>query len=321
MTTELLEHRLHDLVIETPDAGRVSARVLAHTAKRPSRRLPRLTAGAMATLALIALVAYFAPAADTALAGVPVAGDLLRQAGLVNAAGRITSVGAVSTSSGYRITLVGAYADSTRTVLLINCDPPALLTSVDLRDQFGRSYFYQGGVTDGRTGNIAIQFDPLAWPDAVTGARITVHVSSIETTDIASRSQIAGSWTLPATLGVDQTTSLPLSGTASLGPLQVRFSSVGYTPATVTVDLEITGVTPDELNRRIPDGGKGTPAFTIDLIDPNGNVINGEWWLGNDGNVERLHFLGFRLTGGGSYVLRISYIGHGEFERTLTIPA
>jgi hypothetical protein len=323
MTVELLEQRLHELAIETPDAGRVSARVLARTARRPSRRLPRLTAGAVATLALIALVAYFVPAADTALAGVPVAGDLLRDAGLVNASGRITSVGSVSTSSGYRVTLVGAYADSTRTVLLLHSDPPMYPDfglGMRLTDQFGRSYNPQNGTGNLDTGDIVVQFEALAWPDAITGARITLHISSIQAS-VPNGPLIAGSWTLPATLGIDETKALPLPAPATLGPARFRFTSAGYSAATIGIEIEVTGATMTELGRIIPDGGKGTPAFRMDLIDPNGQVISGSGSMSEDPSGVHVSLLGFRLGGGGNYVLRVSYAGFGEFERTLTIPA
>lgn len=326
MTTDLLEKRLQQLATEVPDATRVTARVMSNAAKPRPRRAPRVIVATIATVGLTVLVLYYAPAADTALASVPVAGELLRDAGLVAAAGRITSVGSVSTSSGYKVKLVGAYADSSRTVLLVHSDPPSLpgfAGQTVLTDQFGRSYNYQGGTADMRTGDETMQFDALAWPDGITGARITLHMSAVTPVyTTGPGQQVAGSWTLPATIGVDEGTALPLPADGTLGAARFHFISATYTPATIVVDIDVSGVSYEELSRNIPDGrGKATPALTIDVIDPNGEIINGYSSSNNDffgGN--HIHVTGFRLGGGGKYLLRVSYIGAGEFERTLLIP-
>jgi hypothetical protein len=323
MTTDLLEQRLENLAVETPDAGRVSARVLARAPLPRRRRGPRVALSLVATVVLLVLVAYFVPTADLAVAKVPIAGDWLRDAGLVGAHDRITMVGSRATSSGYTLTLVGAYADSTRTVLLVHSNPPSLPGSgfeTVLRDQFGRSYQFQGSVTDTRTGDESMQFEPLAWPDAITGARITLQISSIDTvTATGPRTSVAGSWTLRATLGVDVAQALPLPEPASLGAANFRFTSVTYTPATVQVDMEVTGVSGDYLWRRIPDGGKGTLALQIELIDPNGQVINGGGGSG-DPSATHIQFVAFRESGAGNYLLRVTLVGDGTFDRVLKIP-
>jgi len=325
MTTDLLEERLQKLSVEAPDAGRLTTRVLSRASRRQARRLPRVATVGLATVALVVLIAYFAPAADTALASVPIAGDMLRDAGLVGAAGRITSVGSESSSSGYRLKLIGAYADSTRTVLLLHADPPIDFspTPIVVTDQFGRSYQFQNGTANMQTGDSVLQFEPLAWPDAMTGARITLHLSSVQTADETGPSPaVPGTWTLPATLGVDEGTTLALPGPATLGPAHYRFTSVSYTPATVAVDMEVTGVSFSYLTLEIPTGlGKPMPAFTIDVIDPNGQVIDGSSSMSDDllGRTQ-IHFNGFRLGANGRYVLRVSYVGVGQFERVLTIP-
>jgi hypothetical protein len=97
---------------------------------------------------------------------------------------------------------------------------------------------------------------------------------------------------------------------------------VSYTPATVAVDMEVTGVSFSYLTRDIPSGpGKPRPAFNIDLIDPNGQVISGGLSMSDDllGRTQ-IHFNGFRLGAQGRYVLRVSYVGAGQFERVLTTP-
>lgn len=322
MSIDLLEHRLENLTVETPDAGRVTARVLSRVAERRRRRWPRVAALGVANLALLLLVGYFIPAADTALASVPFAGDVLRQAGLVGAADRITSINAVSTSSGYRVELLAAYADAARTVLVMRANPgvsPAF-NHMQLTDQFGRSYQFQNGFSDSRNGDLVLQFEPLAWPDQITGARITFHMSRVGSGDPAAPVPVDGSWTFVAVLGVDEGTALPLPDSANLGVAHFQFTSVRYTPASVVIDVEITGISMADLGRVIPDRGKGTPAFAYYLIDPNGDIVSGASSFNEDLRGGHLHFVGFRSGHAGDYTLRVSYVGAGQFERVLHVP-
>ena len=321
MTVEMLETRLHELDIETPDPGRVSARVLARQARRPGRRIPRLVTAPAALLLLVVLVAYFVPAADIAIAEkAPWGDEVLRWAGLVGASDRITAVNASATSSGYRLTLQGAYADSTRTVLLMHADPAIAAPHgvVVITDQFARTYQIGGSISNTLTGDIVMQFEPLGWPDTITGARITLHIAALQT---PSHGTINGTWELTAALRVDVTRTLPVPAPGDLGPAHFRFTSVIYSPATIEVDMEVTGVSGDQLWRRVPNGGKGEPALQVDLIDPSGQNINGNGSASGDQNANHVHAFGFRTGGGGRYVVRVSYYGYGSFERVLTIPA
>ena len=104
-----------------------------------------------------------------------------------------------------------------------------------LSDQFGWTYAMSEGTSNGLTGDLTVQFQPLAWPDPITGARITLRVSSVQTLTCNGTGKdatcnegqpLSGSWTLPAILGVDETTALPLPATARLGPATYRFTSV-----------------------------------------------------------------------------------------------
>lgn len=318
MTTDMLEERLHALTIDTPDAGRITGRVLArHTARR-ARPIPRLARSSVAVIALIALVAYFVPAADTAVAArVPWSGQLLQWAGLVGASDRITSVGSTSSSSAYRLTLVGAYADSTRTVLLMHADPAIASADSTITDQFARTYQFSGSSSNTLTGDIVMQFQPLAWPDSITGARITLHVTQLRSPGGAS---VSGTWDLRAALGVDVATALPQPAPGDLGPAHFRFTSASYTPATIEVDMEVTGVSGDQLWRIVPNGGKGEPALRTDLIDPSGQLVNGNGESSGDQSANHVHVFGFRIGVGGKYTLRVSYYGYGSFERMFTVP-
>jgi hypothetical protein len=301
--------------------------VLATRPSQHQRRAIRIAAAPVAFIVLAALAAYFVPAADTALADIPFASDLLRSAGLVGARDRITSVGSSATSSGHTITLIGAYADSTRTVLLVRSNPPSLPTGgfdTSLTDQFGRTYQFHGGTTNMLTGEGTMEFDALAWPDALTGARITMHINRIDAIgpgpDFKDLGEVRGSWNLPATIGVDEASSLPLPAPATTGSIHYRFTSVTYTPATIVIDMLVTGTTAQEMNTRIPDGRKGTPVFTMAVEEPNGEVTN-MWLLGEqEQQGVRVHSLFYRIGGSGEYVLRFNYVGQGGFQRAPNIP-
>lgn len=335
MSPDVLEQRLADLAIDTPDPGRVTAIVMSRAAGPRRRHVARAFAIGVATVALMAAVLYFVPAADVVLADTPIAGELLRDAGLLGAGNRVTSVGAVSTSSGYRVELFGAYADSSRTVLLVHTEPAIRphLWSYTLTDQFGRSYFINGMESNGVTGNLVFIAEPLAWPDTITGARITLHLSAVipitctgnpsvdpKTVKCTEGPPVAGSWTLPATLGVDNDTTLALPAPAQLGPASFRFVSVRSSAATIAIDIEVKGVTSEELSRRIPDGKKGQQVFTMLLLGPNGEIVNGNG-AGPPPNEQgvHLHVVAYRLTPG-EYHLRATYVGYGEFDRVIRVP-
>ena len=334
MPADTLEQRLTELAFEAPDAGRVTARVMERAHKPGPPRLLRVLALGVATMLLGAAVLYFVPAAGTALADTPVAGPMLQDAGLAGAGNRVTSVGARAISSGYRIELVGAYADSSRTVLLIRSEPAILIAGAEeptLEDQFGRTYHLGSAVTNGLTGTLALEFEPLAWPDALTGARITLYVDEVTPVTCVAPlsgnpagyvcsqgSPVAGSWTLRGTVGLDETTNLRLPAPARLGPATFRFTSLRSSSATIAVDIDVSGATSDDLNARIPNGGKGTQVFTIVLLSPNGDVVNSSYQLADDQNGVHIDFLGYRVSDG-DYQLRISYRG-SEADRELAIP-
>jgi hypothetical protein len=332
MAIEKLEQRLTDLTFDTPDSGRVTARVLSLAQKPRRRGFPRVVALGVATLVIAAGVLYFVPAADAALADAPIAGDLLRDAGLTGSGTQVTSVGAVASSSGVRLQLIGAYADSTRTVLLLRASPAVDLFSVpgydiQLTDQFGRSYNVQSGQSDSRTGQVIVQLEALAWPDALTGARITFRVTAVRRACTAAAfctdpafdgAVVAGSWVLPATLAVDEGTALALPATAQLGAARFQFTSVRSSTATIGIDIRVTGVTFGDLGQMIPDGGKEAPVLTIDLYSPTGELADAGSSMNEGLQGPTIQFLGYR-SGPGEYRLHISYRG-SSVDRIVTVP-
>jgi hypothetical protein len=128
---------------------------------------------------------------------------------------------------------------------------------------------------------------------------------------------VAGSWVLPATLGVDEADALPLPAAAQLGAARFQFTSVRSSSATIGIDVQVTGVTFDDLQQRISDGGKGTPVFTIDLFSPTGDLANASYSIEEEPRGVIIHFLGYR-SGPGDYRLHIWYRGSGV-DRIVTI--
>ena len=326
MSVDPLEQRLTDLTVATPDPGRVSGWVLSRPHRSSRGRVLRLPAAGLAAIVLFAAVMYFAPVTAAVLASVPIGGDLLREAGLAGAAGKVTSVGARSASSGFAVTLVGAYADSDRTVLLLEASPAITAPgNATLVDQFGRSYPMQSGIADARTGDLILQFDPLAWPDTILGARMTLRFDQVQSFyydpalgDWAIGASVSGSWSLPASLGVDEATTLGSPPAGRVGGIDCTFSNVRASSATIVLDIEMRGVTPSDLDRRIADGGKGKPVFELALVDPGGNIVTSSWSFNTDPGGTVVHLVGFRDLAG-PYKLRVVYLGD-VLERTLQVP-
>ena len=325
MSLDPLEQRLTGLTVDAPDAGRITSRVLSLPVQRRRRQAFRLPAVGLASIALVLLVIYFVPTADAVLAELPVAGDLLREAGLSGAGDRVTAVGAVSESSGFKLTLVGAYADSTRTVLLLRAEPAIIPGDGLLTDQFGRTYHESSGFGDARTGDLVMQFEPVAWPDALTGARITLRLTQVRsfyheaaTDQWLTGPQVAGNWTLGAILGVDEGRTLTPPAPGSAGGAGFTFTAVRATSATIQVEIDVTGATAADLDRRIPDGGKGTAVFDIHLFDTTGTEATSGYGLSETPNGAHIELLGYRFVAG-AYELKISYQG-AELDRMLNIP-
>jgi hypothetical protein len=68
--------------------------------------------------------------------------------------------------------------------------------------------------------------------------------------------------------------------------------------ATISIDIDLTGLTAADLDRRIPDGGKGTAVFNIELLDPSGDVVTSSYGTSDTGNGAHVSLLGYRFAPG-----------------------
>jgi hypothetical protein len=132
------------------------------------------------------VAAYFAPRYGQALADAPFVGGVtspvLRFSGLDGS--QITHLDVSATSSGHTIKVVGAFADTERTVLLLEVDgkPHGLpmkeaaccYAEGTLVDQFAFEYqhIYSPDA-------MAMTFKPLAGPASRLGARLKLHITSL----------------------------------------------------------------------------------------------------------------------------------------------
>lgn len=316
MTTDTLEERLRSMVLDAPDAGRMTARVLSAPASTRRRSL-RIALAPLALVVLCAAIAYFVPSAGTVVAKVPVA------AGMLGVNAHITTVGSSATSSGYTLTLVSAYADSTRTVIQLHTSPAAAFLGPDthMTDQFGRSYTSSNSSSSLLTGDMTVQFQPLAWPDGLTGARITLQVNELDLGVDSRNGVVPGSWKMYATLGVDEGTSVAVPPSGAVGSAHFTFTSVIYTPASIEIDMDMTGISDQELSRPVPNGtAKPTPALSIDVLDASGTIVTNNIEV-DDGflGVSHVHLIANRDdTGHGIYTVRITYLGR-SFDRAVTV--
>jgi len=318
MTTDLLEERLQKLAAGAPDAGRVMARVLA-AAPRPRRPVwPRLSLSAVATAVLIVLVLYFVPASGTVVARIPIAGEAF------GANAHVTVVGSSSTSSGYTLTLTGAFADSARTVLYVHSSPAIAFLGMDtvITDQFGRSYHSANSSSNTLAGDLVAQFDALAWPDQLTGARIALNVSAVQI-GVDNRDIVRGAWRMTAIVGVDEGTSVVPPQPVTIAGARFTFTSVTYTPETIAIDIDMSGATSDDTARPMPfdpSNPKGMPVLSFDVLAPDGRPAGGSSEI-DDGvfGVSYVHMLADRGdVGAGLFTIRITYMGQ-SVERIVAV--
>ena len=330
-----LEDRLADLELPMPDA--LVPRVLARAAEPGARRTrsvqrrPRWATVALAVVLLIVVVSgasFYAPRFAQALADAPIVGTAvgpaLRSAGLAGLQGRFTALDSRATSSGYTVRLVAGYADNNQTLLVLSVDPAdrSLFGRTQLTDQFGRTIASSGGISDARTGDNVLIFQALPWPDSTLGARLRLHVSTLES--VPGGQPVAGDWTLQGTIPVESSRPLPLPAAGALGDSTVRFIRVEATSATVSVYMEISGPLAGQLDRMvgptIPYVAKPHLAFSYELVDAGGRIATHMNATGSTGNGPAQVWAGWVITHPGDYRLRIAYEDVGSFERTITVP-
>lgn len=336
MQDDPLAQRLATLELHAPPD--LVTHVLA--AARPQRRRaagrPLWANLGMAGVLLIgALMAttYFAPRFQQALADSPFIGPALAplMQGFEPLSGRFQDVHAVSSSAGYQLQVVAAYADQNETYLAVRLTP--VLTTfprefpgdATLTDQFGRTLALRGGSSDARTGTAIWNFAGVGWPDTSVGARLMLHVHALEVATDQPR-EIRGDWVLHLTVGVEPSKPYtgPLPADGQLGNSTVRFTQVQAGAATVRVQMHISEPLSKKLGETVgsvvPGVSKPHPAFDVRLLASDGSVVQP---LGEETGSS---LAGAEVTqtwlrpAPGAYRLVVSYEGIGQVARDLPLP-
>ena len=327
--TEQLAERLRELPLEHPRPHEVTARVLAATARPSPRRRPsRLALAAalfLAALPVVWGVLYFSPATAAVLADASGPGgfssETLNNFGL-GAGNTVTAQSSSATSSGYTVQLVGAYADSIRTVVLFKITPGAWLTSdMHLTDQFGTSYSMRNGEGDFLTGDNAFSFEPASALASVTGMRFTLSLDRLAPDQRPGTQPhyVSGPWTLKGVVLLHSGTNLALPGEGSLGSGTVKFVEARYSGRVVSIRAELRGVSLEN----IPAAGPGTKPrsrFKVELVPAGGGAVKSMAeadWSSNDGATDfRVLFLNVDP---GTYQVTFAVEGAGTLTRTLVV--
>jgi hypothetical protein len=268
--TDLLERTLEAMDFELPAGlvdralGRAAAdpvrsRSALRLWKRPRNILFGIAAASVVLIAANALTAYFAPRYGQALANAPivgaVAGPVLHFSGLDVSV--VIPLNESVTSSGHTVKLIGAYADTERTVLFLQVDGQAhgvpnkqqscCYAEATLTDQFGHSYQPNYSVDA-----LAPTFSPLVSPASNLGARLTLHISSLMPTG-PGFSETSGDWELHLTLIQQAGTVLPLPAPVTANGVTYTFTSLHLSQLQLKVNYTLSGPLVDQQRNAAPE--------------------------------------------------------------------
>lgn len=296
--TDSLEQALYRLDYDVPDglvhravAGADRGLVRAHVAQQ-IRIATRMALGQVATLVVAILfvnlvAAYFAPRYGQALADAPivggVAGPVLRYSGLD--ASHITPLNVSATSSGHTITLVGGFADTERTVLLMEVDGKShglpnkreacCYAEGTLVDQFALEY-QRVNSADPQ----AMTFKPLAGPASQLGARLQLHITALHGLMPESFQAISGDWRLNVTLIQQPGKVLATPRPVTANGITYTIRSVRLSAKQLSIQFYISGEPVEEYRRLVYGVNAPQPAgpdgfyqryVAQTLVDAHGN--------------------------------------------------
>lgn len=323
-TLDELGQRLRDLPITRPDADSVVTNVMRlqrvpATRPRPLARVMRPIAAALVGLVGLWGVFYFSPATGAVLAGAPGVGSMsawvLDYAGL-GTGSYVTAQDAAAAHSGVTVRLIGASANSLRTVLLLRVSP-ANYTFVggNLTDQFTTSYDMRGGYGDSRTGDWAVIFAPPSFVAMALGMRFTLTFDGFE----GGGAIVVGTWSLSGTVLSHQGRSFTAPQPAALGGVTITFSSGTEADGVLELTAHLTGVTADQLGLgRKQRPGEVAP-LTVTMADSTGTQLEVPYSLAGEPGGLALDILAYGVSDRGTYTLTISIQGVGSVVRSIVL--
>jgi hypothetical protein len=324
---DVLARRLGALRV--PGSERVLNFALATYRVRPepSPRRRWLRRGSVVAALLLFLVAGSAFAAATSFSDA-----ILQFVGLAPSdAGRIQPGLGSATSSGQTVQVVGAYGDTTRTVIFLHTTPGgpvwATLTTDSGQTLSGPSQTWE------RDGNGALAFGPIASPDA-QGDGVTLKVMSVTGVGAfgPNGQNVKGEWAIHFSVRASGDSVVPTPTSGKLGDLVVTFEAAGGSGDSVYVSFETVGATFDQLRPAYCTayGWCSTGRLRIQMFDPSGKELKAltsrggfahlpdkgappEEWAREARNLRfDTYWIG---SGPGTYRLLLTYEGH-QLEST-----
>jgi len=190
----------------------------------------------------------------------------LEAAGLTAVADLVTPVQLSSTDNGRTITLIGAYADVARTVLLFRESPPDLgLPSVIVSDDQGmiNAGSSSGPVrSPGVRSDYYVALDDGARPGADGLAHLSITISNLQRWTPAG-GVVNGNWAFNLALTIQPGQALPAPNQFRLGAWKVTIERLQLTPTVVYLQTLVNGASPVAIS------GPGNAIF-VELVDAAG---------------------------------------------------
>jgi len=319
-----LAERLRELPLDEPRPERITSRVLGAAARpAPSRLLRRLAIAAAILVAALPVtwgVLYLSPATAAALADTSGPGgfssEILDNVGL-GTGSSITALSSSATSSGYRVQLVGVYADSIRTVILVKVQPGAIVSGFPrLTDQFGITYEMRSAEGNLETGDEAMIFEATSGLVSVTGLRFTLEVQELVT---MSPQPVHGAWTVKGVVLPNAVKHLAAPASGPLGQGSVTFIDARYGGRVVSIRADVRGISLDGEVPAVSPATKPTPRFDMKLVRADGSLLRPlvSGW-GSSGGVTKLEATWVNVEPG-TYDLVLTLAGEGRLQSTLVV--
>ena len=190
----------------------------------------------------------------------------LEAASLSAVADLVTPLQLSSTDNGRTITLIGAYADVARTVLLFRESPPDLgLPSVIVSDDQGmiNAGSSSGPVrSPGVRSDYYVALDDGARPGADGLAHLGITISNLQRWTPAG-GVVNGNWAFNVALTVQPGQALPAPNQIRLGAWKVTIERLQLTPTVVYLQTLVNGASPVAIS------GPGNAIF-VELVDAAG---------------------------------------------------
>ena len=225
----------------------------------------------------------------------------------------------VSQSNGRTVTLIGAYADPARTVLVFRTMPPTEVAQVQVADQQGvLNASNSAGLGSIGDQYFALDAGPRVGSDGV--AHLTVTILDFRSAP-PSTQHTPGNWTFPLALKVQPGTPLYLSpALISVGSWNVNVEAAEVTPSVIHFQAVIDGASVSDIGQS-----------TITLHDARGHAVSPvsygasvtvpkQQLNSNNYKTTRVNVMWARPENAATYQLQISG-GGAEYQGTVAIRA